>query len=148
MSESLILFFAVGLAGMLWLGLRPKQPRRNRRPVAAPPPADGGNTLATLQRLQANGSFWGVSISHAGCAESRRLMSQQYSFGDAPRLPLANCSAQQCTCQYSGLKHRRGNSTRRTRQDRRAEIRFDKERPERRNNKARRRGEKWEDHTF
>jgi hypothetical protein len=147
MSGGLILLGVVVLAGVLWLALRPQQPRRGRRPLPAVPD-DGGNTLATLQRLQGNGSFWGVSIGRPGCPGSRRLMSEQYTFGDAPRLPLAGCSAQHCTCQYIGLKHRRGDRTRRTLQDRRGEVRFDKERPERRSNKARRRGEKWEDHTY
>ena len=147
MTAPLLLLIGVLLAGMLWLAFRPRQPARSRRPLPSVP-ADGGNTLATLQRLQGNGSFWGVGIGHAGCAESRKLMNRQYTFGDAPKLPLPDCDAQHCTCQYIGLKHRRGNTSRRTRQDRRAEVRFDNERPERRSSKTRRRGEKWEDHTF
>lgn len=147
MTAPLVLGIVVLLAGMLWLTFRPRQPARSRRPLPAAP-ADGGNTLVTLQRLRSNGSFWGVSVGHAGCAESRKLMSRQYSFGDAPRLPLPGCDAQHCTCQYIGLKHRRAESSRRTHQDRRAEVRFDSERPDRRSSKARRKGEKWEDHTF
>jgi hypothetical protein len=148
MSQFLILLLIVGvLTGMVWFWPRQQKPKRAGK-APRPSSGDGANTPATLQKLQANGMFWGVSISRPGCGESRRLMSRQFTFGDAPELPLPGCDAEKCTCQYSGLKHRRGGGSRRTSEDRRNEVRFDKERPERRSHKTRRRGEKWEDHSY
>jgi hypothetical protein len=147
MSQSLILLLIVGvLTGMVWFWPRQHKPKRAGK-VPHSSSVDGANTLATLQKLQANSLFWGVSISRPGCVASRQLMNRQFTFGDAPVLPLPDCDAEKCTCQYSGLKHRRGGGSRRVNEDRRNEVRFDKERPERRSHKTRRRGEKWEDHS-
>jgi hypothetical protein len=147
MSEFMILLIVVVLVGMVWMWPRQQKPKRVARTVQSST-GEGANTLATLQKLQGNGMFWGVSISRPGCVESRRMMNRQFTFADAPELPLPGCDAAKCTCHYSGLKHRRGGTTRRKNEDRRNEIRFDKERPERRSPKTRRRGDKWEDHSY
>jgi hypothetical protein len=145
MTLFLILLIVAVLVGMIWLWRSQQTPHRRRRlsrQTAATPARPGG-----LDKLQKNEMFWGVEISQAGCESARALLGRQYTFDEAPELPLPGCESAACTCQFNGLKDHRG-KPRRTREDRRNDIRFDKDRPERRSRRNRRRGEKWDDHSY
>jgi len=140
-------------AGLFWMLRSQPQPARRRgsRVTAAgsggfattPRPARPGG----IDKLKDTGLFWGVEIGTPGCESARKLMGGQYTFDEAPELPLPGCDSAMCTCQFNGLRDRRGR-TRRTGNDRRENIRFDKDHPERRNRRGRRRSDRWNDHTF
>ena len=106
------------------------------------PTAPGG-----LEKLKANSMFWGVEIGQAGCAAAQALLGQQYTFDEAPQLPLQGCDSAMCTCQYKGLKDHRSQH-RRKRGEQRKEIRFDNDKPDRRSRQDRRRGSKWNDRSY
>ena len=112
----------------------------------------GRGTEATrpggMEKLRDNPLFWGVEIGQPGCEAAQALLGQQFPFDEAPKLPLEGCNSANCTCQFKGLKDRR-KMLRRQREDRRAELRFDKDRPpDRRSRKDRRRGNVWIDHDY
>lgn len=71
------------------------------------------NTRAPLTRKQKllklaqSNAYYSVSITRTGCKESSQLINKSFLFEDAPVLPLANCSADKCTCEYLGLLNRR-----------------------------------------
>ncbi len=112
----------------------------NRSAVAARP---GG-----IGKLRDNPLFWGVEMGQPGCEASRELLGKQFTFDEAPQLPLEGCNSANCTCQFKGLKDRRS-MARRQQDDRRAALRFDKDRPpDRRSRKDRRRGNVWSDHDY
>ena len=60
-----------------------------------------------LLKLAQSNAYYSVSITRAGCQASSLLINKSFSFQDAPTLPLANCSAEKCTCEYLGLLNRR-----------------------------------------
>jgi hypothetical protein len=91
-----------------------------------------------LEKLRHNQQLWGVEIQQGGCEASIALAGKQFAFEDAPALPLAECNAHVCTCQYKGLKEHRSYH-RRTKEDRRDSLRYDSERSDRRALKDRRR---------
>jgi hypothetical protein len=145
MTLLLVLLMIAVLAGMGWLWYsqrKPKHRARMDRHLPANPARPGG-----LDKLQKNPLFWGAEFCQAGCNTARTLLGKQYTFDEAPDLPLPGCDSATCTCQFKGLKDNRS-KTRRTHEERRNEIRFDKEHPERRSRKNRRRGEKWDDHSY
>jgi len=132
--------------------------RRNRRAVHHHRPAhhsagnadtrtDTPTTPGGLEKLKANSMFWGVEIGQAGCKAAQALLGQQYTFDEAPQLPLQDCDSAMCTCQYKGLKDHRSKH-RRLSGERRVEVRFDNKNPDRRSRKERRRGANWKDHTY
>ena len=132
--------------------------RRNRRAVHHHRPAhhsagnadtrtDTPTTPGGLEKLKANSMFWGVEIGQAGCKSAQALLGQQYTFDEAPQLPLQDCDSAMCTCQYKGLKDHRSKH-RRLSGERRVEVRFDNENPDRRSRKDRRQGANWKDHTY
>jgi hypothetical protein len=145
MTLFLVLLMVVVLAGMGWLWYSQKKPnhratlgRHSTAPLARP----GG-----MDKLQKNPLFWGAEFCQAGCETARTLLGNQYPFNEVPELPLSGCDSAICTCQFKGLKDNRSRA-RRTHEDRRNGVRFDKEHPERRSRKNRRRGEKWDDHSY
>jgi len=99
-----------------------------------------------LEKLRNNPMFWGVEMGQPGCEAAMALLDKQYTFDEAPQLPLDGCSSAMCTCQFKGLKNRR-TQHRRKRKERRVEVRFDKDKPDRRSRKNRRRSDSWNDHT-
>ena len=150
------------IAAVVWLlrGNKPSgQHRRSARlaktggdsPVKAPSKPGG------LEKLENNPMFWGVEIGQAGCEAAQALLGQQYTFDEAPQLPLAGCSSAMCTCQFKGLKDHRSRHRRKS-GERRDEIRFESKDAgkdtgkdkgaDRRNRKERRRGTDWKDHTY
>jgi hypothetical protein len=113
---------------------------------------DRGTVVATrpggMEKLRDNPVFWGVEMGQPGCEAAQALLGQQFTFDEAPQLPLEGCSSASCTCQFKGLKDRRS-MARRQQEDRRAALRFDKDRPpDRRSRKDRRRGNVWTDHDY
>jgi hypothetical protein len=114
--------------------------------------AQGRGTEVTrpggIEKLRDNPLFWGVEIGQPGCEAAQALLGQQFPFDEAPKLPLEGCNSANCTCQFKGLTDRR-KMVRRQQEDRRSELRFDKDRPpDRRSRKDRRRGNVWIDHDY
>lgn len=146
MTFLVVLVIAVAVAGLFWILRGHRTPQRHRgrpAPTAAPAALPGG-----LDKLRNNDLFWGVQISHAGCAAAQSLQDQQYPFDAAPQLPLPDCDSANCTCQFKGLTDRRANA-RRNCPDRRNEIRFGKDHLDRRApEKGRRRGDKWGNRSY
>ena len=60
-----------------------------------------------LLKLAQSDTYYSVSITRCGCKASSKLISQCFQFKDAPSLPLADCSAANCTCEYLGVINRR-----------------------------------------
>ena len=152
MEKILILLVIVGIvAGLLWM-VRGKPPTTRRRATHLQKyegPGDSGTTAAApggLDKIRNNPLFWGVEMGQPGCEAAVALLGEQYTFEDAPQLPLDGCSSAMCTCQFKGLKNRR-TQHRRKLEDRREEIRFEKDKPDRRSHKNRRRSDNWNDHT-
>lgn len=159
MNAIIVLLVIIGLvAAVIWLLRGNKTQGKRRRGArhthtgsdsAARAPAKPGG----LDKLESNPLFWGVEIGQAGCEAAQALLGQQYTFDEAPQLPLAGCGSAMCTCQFKGLRdHRR--SHRRKSGDRRDEIRFGNDDSgkdkgaDRRTRKERRRGTDWKDHTY
>ena len=152
MATIMILLVIVGIiAGLIWM-LRGKRPA-TRRHIAnlqkheASGPADNSGTKpGGLEKLSSNPMFWGVEMGQPGCEAAQALLGKQYTFEEAPQLPLSGCSSAMCTCQFKGLKNRR-TVHRRKLAERRVEVRFEKGKPDRRSHKNRRRSDSWNDHT-
>ena len=146
---SMVIFASA--AGLFWM-LRSHPHPAQRRPAhgggaakadrPAAPPRPGG-----IDKLSKNELFWGVEMCNPGCEAARKLLGQQFTFDEAPALPLPDCSSAPCTCQFKGLPDKR-HSVRRSGVDRRTDIRFDKDHPERRSRRGRRRSDRWNDHSY
>ncbi|MGD2111930.1 MAG: hypothetical protein PVI50_01000 [Gammaproteobacteria bacterium] len=136
------LFLGHGVHTLHRLGRRQKLVRPASKPASA-----RQIKAHALDKLSHSKQFWGVEIQQAGCPASIELAHRHYSFEAAPRLPLEDCTATHCPCQYKGLvEHRRQH--RRTREDRRDSLRFDVNKPDRRSAKDRRRGfDQWKGRT-
>jgi len=147
-----LLIIIVLIAGVVWVLRGNKAPTHHHKAAqrktggtdaaAAAPAKPGG-----FDKLESNPMFWGVEIGQAGCEAAQALLGQQYTFDEAPQLPLEGCSSAMCTCQFKGLKNHR-NQHRRQRGEQRQEVRFDNKNPDRRSRKDRRRGADWKDHTY
>jgi hypothetical protein len=153
MAKILTLLVIAGIiAGLVWM-FRGKQPvgrpRARRLQKYESRNADDASHagLGGLDKLKHNPLFWGVEMGQPGCEAAIALLGKQFTFEEAPRLPLDGCSSAMCTCQFKGLTNRRVQQ-RRKQQERRAEVRFEKNNPDRRSRKDRRRGDRWNDHTL
>lgn len=153
MAKILILLVIVGIiAGLVWM-FRGKQPtgrpraRRLGKYENLTVEDDSPAGLGGLDKLKHNPLFWGVEMGQPGCEAAIALLGKQFRFEEAPRLPLEGCSSAMCTCQFKGLKNQRV-SQRRKQHERRVEVRFEKDKPDRRSRKDRRRGDRWNDHTL
>ena len=142
------------IAAVVWLLRGNKSPAQRRRSTRranadSASPARAASKPGGLDKLESNKMFWGVEIGQAGCEAAQALLGQQYTFKEAPQLPLAGCSSAMCTCQFKGLKDHRSQHRRKSGQ-RRDEIRFDSKdkSADRRARKERRRGTDWKDHTY
>jgi hypothetical protein len=146
MATFLILLVIIAvIAGMVLMLRGHKTPKRRKtHPVSASAAVakPGG-----LQKLRNSKLFWGVRIDHPGCPAAQALQDRHYTFEEAPELPVPGCDTAHCTCQFKGLRERRS-KVRRTHEDRRNEIRFDKDHPERRSPGGRRRSDKWGNHSY
>jgi len=148
-----LLLIIMVIAGLVW-ALRRQGGRSSLRNRLMGPRSSrsGRSTAATtpggMEKLRDNPVFWGVEMGQPGCEAAQALLGQQFTFDEAPQLPLEGCSSASCTCQFKGLKNRRS-MVRRQQEDRRAGLRFDKDRPpDRRSRKDRRRGNVWTDHDY
>ena len=153
MATILILLVIAGIvAGLLWM-FRGKKPgvRHRAANLQKYDEFDAGDDvraqLGGLEKLRNNPMFWGVEMGQPGCEAAMALLDRQFTFEEAPRLPLEGCTSAMCTCQFKGLKNRR-TQRRRKLEDRRVEVRFEKDKPDRRSRKDRRRSDRWDDHTL
>jgi len=150
MSSLLVLLLILGIAASIFWLLRVKPARRQQphKPGKQKvPDRETGNQLSGgLEKLRKNEMFWGASITQAGCEAARELVGQKFSFDDAPELPVEGCSEAICTCRLQGLTSRR-KQHRRTKEERREAVRFDKDSSDRRSRKDRRSGN-WDDHSY
>jgi hypothetical protein len=140
------------IAGVIWVLRGNREPgKRHRRVHHTAGETDIQRDMPTkpggLEKLKANSMFWGVEIGQAGCEAAQALLGRQYTFDEAPELPLEDCDSAMCTCQFKGLKDHRSQH-RRKRGDQRQEVRFDTDKPDRRSRKDRRRGSNWNDRTY
>jgi len=148
-----LLLIIVVIAGLVWM-LRRQSGGTGLRSRLQGRGSSGGSVVAAtarpggLAKLRENPLFWGVEMGQPGCEAAHALLGQQFPFDEAPQLPLKNCNSANCTCQFKGLTDRR-RMVRRQQEDRRAALRFDKDRPpDRRSRKDRRRGNVWIDHDY
>ena len=153
MATILILLVIAGIvAGLLWM-FRGKQPvvRHRAANLQKYDEFDAGDDvraqLGGLEKLRNNPMFWGVEMGQPGCEAAMALLDREFTFEEAPRLPLEGCTSAMCTCQFKGLKNRR-TQRRRKLEDRRVEVRFEKDKPDRRSRKDRRRSDRGDDHTL
>jgi hypothetical protein len=150
METILILLVIVGIvAGLIWM-VRGKQTVRRRsadvqKYEGLDASEDFHEQLGGLEKLKNNPLFWGVEMGQPGCEAAQAILDRQFTFEEAPRLPLDGCSSAMCTCQFKGLKNRR-TLHRRKLAERRVEVRFEKKKPDRRSRKNRRRSDSWNDH--
>lgn len=121
--------------------------RKLRHTHEAREPQDQKASLGGLDKLQSSGMFWGVEIGQPGCEAAHKLLGQQYSFAEAPELPLEGCTSAMCTCLFKGVRECRSRH-RRKQDDRRGEVRYDKGKSDRRSPKNRRRSDSWNDHNY
>ena len=116
----------------------------NKTAVPAATPARPGG----IEKLKCNALFWGVQMDQPGCEAARAILDKQYTFDEAPEMPLEGCDAPTCTCLFRGLLDKR-KIHRRAGADRRTEIRFDENgKSDRRSRKDRRRGNAWTDRNY
>ena len=153
MKAILILLVIVGIiAGLLWMVRGKQSPTRRRvtnlqKYESVDASEDVNAQLGGLEKLRNNSLFWGIEMGQPGCEAAQAILDKQFTFDEAPQLPLDGCSSAMCTCQFKGLKNMRAQH-RRTSEERRVEARFEKDKPDRRSHKHRRRSDKWNDHTL
>ena len=153
MTTLLILLVIVGIiAGLFWMIRGQQSPTRRRvTNLHKYEGVDAGRNanaqLGGVEKLRNNDLFWGLEMGQPGCEAAQAILGKQFTFDEAPELPLEGCSSAMCTCQFKGLQNRRSQHRRKL-EDRRVEVRFEKDKPDRRSHKNRRRGDKWDDHTL
>lgn len=147
----ILLVIVVIIAGLLWMA-RGKQPPTRRRVTrikkydTVGANEDARAQLGGLEKLKNNEQFWGLEMGQPGCEAAQAILGRQYTFDEAPQLPLEGCTSAMCTCQFKGLKNQR-TQHRRKLAERRVEVRFEKDKADRRSHKNRRRSDSWNDHT-
>jgi hypothetical protein len=153
MATILTLLVIIGIiAGLLWMVRGKQSPTRRhvtnlQKYGHAGTSNDANAQLGGTEKLRNNSLFWGLEMGQPGCEAAQAILGQQFTFDEAPQLPLEGCSSAMCTCQFNGLKNKR-TQLRRKLEDRRVEVRFEKDKPDRRSRKDRRRSDKWDDHTL
>ena len=152
-SIIVLLIILVVVVALVWL-MRGKRTRvRSRRQLRNEHAAlkSQGKAAAAkpggIDKLRESGMFWGVEIGQPGCEAAHELLGRQFTFADAPELPLAGCDRAMCTCQFKGLMERR-KEPRRKHEDRRTDVRFEEGKTDRRSPKNRRRSDSWNDHSY
>jgi hypothetical protein len=66
--------------------------------------------------LQDSGKFSAVAIKYSenGCDAAKAMTGRRFLSSAAPRLPLPECDALECRCQFAHYKDRRSNRNRRS----------------------------------
>lgn len=90
----LLLCVIAAIAAYLWYR------RQAATPVEAPPPSNRFHAVTIQSRADA-------------CPEVRALANTKFIAKEAPRLPLDNCTAVHCQCQYAHYDDRRAGENRR-----------------------------------
>ena len=137
---ALLLIILAVIVGIVWQ-LRFSNRRRPRTRIP-PPQIIRDGPARQLEALQQNRNYWGVEIHSGICEASKALAGKQFPSQEAPSVPLVDCSASSCTCNYIGLWERR-KSHRRVQSNRRTMIRYTQNRPDRRSHKERRKADVW-----
>jgi hypothetical protein len=104
-----------------------------------PPSGSPGKPASTTQTLsvpEVVGLKLHVPNPDCACDRARRLANRIFTLAEAPTVPLQDCGRSDCRCSYERIAERR-KGERRTRTDRRDEIRFEKK-SDRRSGKDRR----------
>jgi hypothetical protein len=97
-----------------------------------------------LEKLRSSDQFWGVKMYPGSCeAAANELSDKEFTFDEAPDLPLEGCTAHQCNCRLIGISDKR-RTDRRVKKEQRKKLRYDPSNPDRRSGKDRRRaGKAW-----
>jgi hypothetical protein len=148
----ILLVIVVIIAGLLWMVRSKQSPTRRRvaniqKYEGVGADEDARAQLGGLEKLKNNELFWGLEMGQPGCEAAQAILGRQYTFDEAPQLPLEGCTSAMCTCQFKGLKNQR-TQHRRKLAERRVEVRFEKDKADRRSHKNRRRSDSWNDHTL
>ena len=141
---TIFLIIAIGVGLFVYFRFQCKPARKRNGSHHSASAACGSKSLAPLQ---SNKFFWGAELWQPGCPPSYAMLGKQFSFTDAPEIPLADCNRKTCSCQFKGLRDRR-HKPRRMHPDRRSEFRYDKTHPDRRVLSGRRRGDLWAGHAL
>lgn len=104
---------------------RTKTPLKSRKPLTR---------KQKLLQLAQSKTYYSVKITRCGCAASSKLINKCFLFNEAPDLPLPDCDAGQCTCEYQGLICRRRSDRRKVM--RRAAIRMGDDRRQKNRRKS------------
>lgn len=137
----------VVLAGLLWVVLRARS--------EVPPLHPARQAPAALPKAPPRGaaSSWGITVvvpdPDTACPAVLRIQGRSFANEAAPSLPLSNCSSANCRCYYEPAPERRKTKERRSGEDRRAQLRFEPDKPvDRRSGKDRRQRKSYDwDHT-
>ncbi len=60
-----------------------------------------------LLKLAQSDIYYSVTLTRCGCKTSSSFIGKCFLFDEAPSLPLKECSASKCTCEYLGVLNRR-----------------------------------------
>jgi hypothetical protein len=100
MIEAFVGALAVAAGAAYWLVIRraraPNRPPQQAKTRAAQPSRAGGRFGAVQIRARSN-----------VCGAARALEGQRFLAKDAPSLPLADCTAAQCSCSFTKFSDRR-----------------------------------------
>lgn len=88
---------------MSWL-FGKKEKNKTKTKIKPPRPISQEEILSSLK---ASDKYGAVTIGHCGCMASSQLIGQYFSFTHVPSLPLAECTAGKCSCEYQGVLERR-----------------------------------------
>ncbi|MCG2635372.1 MAG: hypothetical protein J4A00_10770 [Gammaproteobacteria bacterium] len=141
MGRWLVLVVLLGAALLFVIyAARNRAARRAARPRKLP-------GRSALERLRRDSRYWGVRIeleeTGGACEAVTQLLDKELLINHAPELPLPGCSAEVCRCHYVGLAQRR-HGERRGEGERRAEIRYEGERADRRGGDRRTHSDTWD----
>jgi len=103
-----------------------KKPPKNS--TTKPTKTNSPDQKTKRQSLMDSGKYFGLTIDCVNeahcCPAALKLKNEEFSFNNAPILPLDECTKNSCCCKYIGLKNKRKSHRRETIQ-RREKIRFE-----------------------
>lgn len=145
----LLLLVLIGALG--WYLFRPNADNRaDSRPEARAREARLEKRLVRTPRdVDQMGDVRGLTLKipnlAKACDAARKDANKTFVAQEAPPLPLSGCSAELCECSYHAIPGRRSSQERRAGVDRRADLRFEADKSDRRGNGDRRRyaKDKW-----
>lgn len=133
---SLPVILVLALAGLLLLLLLARGLRRRTPPREAPPQARPRQDHGDLDYFRRAGIYWGVAIQsrqpESCCAPARELLGKPFPLEQVPQLPLPGCGAETCHCHYQPILDHRSGKARRVNADRRAILRYEPDKKDRR----------------